>query len=1032
MLLKKPIASIILVLAVLIFGGIALERLSIELMPDIDRPTLLVRTDYSGAPASEVEFRITEQLEGMLSGVRGVQQIESLSRQGQSLTFLTFEWGFDMDIAFLNVREKLDQARYLLPNQAERPQLVYSSASDEPIATIALQLTNVSNQEFSNRLSLKRWAEQVFTRRLEQQSGIAQALLVGEVQPEVHIRFNPRFIDRYGLSLAQIQQAVKDANLFSSTGELRDGWYRYALKIESRIESLDDLRKTPVISLASGRVLLLEELADVQMAEADLTSFALLDGEEVLNVLVKKEYGSNTVEVFETLQNVLAEIREQNPDIQIEVIQEDASYIENSIANLLQTLFIGGVLAFLVLFLFLDDARTPFTIGVSIPVSIFLTFVVMFLFDIQLNIISLSGLTLGIGLLLDNAIVVLENINRYRQKGLGRFEAAKAGTKEISLAVTASTFTTISVFLPLIFLGGFEGAFFRDLAATLSFSLIASLLVALFILPVFVAHISKKNESQGFLSKVSVILDNVVMAYERNLGKVLEKPLIILVTAAVLLSAAAYAFMTLPKAILPEDEPSKVEYLISMPGNTALRSAKSAAAEVSALLSERTDHTNILSLGGYTDNTNLSSITNEGLNKFKISVPVSGFSEAAKVDRLMKEIAQTYANWTFRKMEEDATGAVGVGAEAPLQFSVVGTDRAFSKRVAEAFSEFMEDKYGAMGLELKYPQRIQAYQIQFKSAELLAYELSENEIIRYLESLTRGAFITDWNRQDEQISIRLIGAKGQNLNPREITLDIKNKIIPLTDVTEIRRIEEAEQLERIRQAPILTYNSNLTFMDWWWEGSEIQKWTNRFMQESGYEIQIRGSAPQVINLLKELGWLLFISVLLIYLILAIQYENLKYPFIIILAIPFAWIGSFLAMWIGGVSVNALSFMGILILSGIAVNDAILKVDFMRRYLQETGDLAEAIRQAGINRFRPVVMTSMTTILALIPMLIPFGDGYILRQSLATALMGGMITSTLLTLYLIPMVFKWTNRKAEREMNKSAKNSTTQTEPEMLK
>lgn len=1008
MLLKKPIASVILVLAVLIFGGIALERLSIELMPDIDRPTLLVRTDYSGAPASEVEFRITEQLEGMLSGVRGVQQIESLSRQGQSLIFLTFEWGFDMDIAFLNVREKLDQARYMIPDQADRPQLVYSSASDEPIATIALQLANVSNQEFSNRLSLKRWADQVFTRRLEQQEGIAQALLVGEVQPEVQIRFNPRFIDRYGLSLSQIQQSVSDANIFSSTGELRDGWYRYALKIESRIESLDDLRKTPIISLASGRVLLLEELAEVRMAEADPTSFALLDGEEVLNVLVKKEYGSNTVEVFETLENVLTEIRDQNPDILIEVIQEDASYIENSISNLLQTLLIGGVLAFLVLFLFLDDARSPFTIGISIPVSIFLTFVVMFLFDIQLNIISLSGLTLGIGLLLDNAIVVLENINRYRQKGLGRFDAALEGTKEISLAVTASTFTTISVFLPLIFLGGFEGAFFRDLAATLSFSLIASLLVALFILPVFVAQISKNSKSKGVLSTVSEGLDNVVMAYERNLGRVIQKPISIIVCALILLSGAVFAFMTTEKAVLPPDEPAKVDYLISMPGNTALRSAKQASADITRILRERTDQSNILSLGGYTDNTNLKSITNEGLNRFTISIPVSGFEEAEEADRIMNGIAQTYSNWSFQKMEDDAVGAVGIGRDAPVQFSVVGTDREFSARVAQAFNEFLNRNYGETQLELKYPQRIQAYQLQFKTQELLSYELTEAEVIRYLESLTRGSFITDWNRQDEQISIRLIGEREENLDPREITLDVRDKIIPLTAVAEIARIDEAEQIERIRQSPILTYNSDLTFMDWWWDGGELQDLVNRFMQQSGHEIQIRGSALQVISLLKELGWLLLISVLLIYLILAIQYENLKYPFIIILAIPFAWIGSVFALYIGGISLNALSFMGILILTGIAVNDSILKVDFMRRYFDETGNLDEAIKQAGINRFRPVVMTSMTTILALIPMLVPFGDGYVLRQSLAVALMGGMVTSTFLTLYLIPLVFKWTN------------------------
>ncbi|MEX0719417.1 MAG: efflux RND transporter permease subunit [Balneolaceae bacterium] len=1013
MLLKKPIASIILVLAVLIFGSIALERLSIELMPDIARPTLLVRTDYTGAPASEVEFRVTEQLEGVLSSVRGVKEIEALSRQGQSLIFLTFEWGFDMDIAFLNVREKLDQARYLIPNQAERPQLVYSSASDEPIATIALNLAAVSNQEFSNRLALKRWAEQVFTRRLEQQDGIAQAVLVGEVKPEVQVRFNPRLIDRYGLTISQIQQKVSDANIFSSTGELRDGWYRYALKIESRIESLDDLRNIPIISLASGRVLLLDEVADVVMAETDPTSFALLDGEEVLNVLVKKEYGSNTVEVFETLSTILGEVRSQNPDILIEVIKEDASYIENSISNLLQTLLIGGVLAFLVLFFFLDDMRSPFTIGISIPVSIFLTFVAMYLFDIQLNIISLSGLTLGIGLLLDNAIVVLENINRYRQKGLGRLEAAREGTKEISLAVTASTFTTISVFLPLIFLGGFEGAFFRDLAATLSFSLVSSLLVALFILPVFVARFSKKAGSASILSRVSKGMDTVINKYERSLGKAIQKPVPIILGSLLVLALAGWAFMMIPKDVLPEAEPSSVDYLVTMPGNTSLRSAKTAATDISNILEREFERSNILSLGGYTDNSNLESITNEGLNKFTISVPVTTFEQAARVDGLMGKIAETYAFWDFKKAGDENFGGIGISEEAPVQFSVIGTDRNFSKKIGTALGDYFSGDFAEVNFREKYPQRIQAYQVQFKSDALLSFDLSENEVIRYLESLTRGAWISDWNRQDEQISIRMIGEKENNLNPEEISLGIANKIIPLTSLANISFVEEAEQLERKAQSPILTYNTQFTFFDWWWNSGKIKKQINRFMQQSGYEVRISGSALQVISLLTDLGFLLLISVLLIYLILAIQYENLQYPLIIILAIPFAWIGSVFALYLGGVSLNALSFMGILILTGIAVNDSILKVDFMRRYYDETGDLDESIHQAGINRFRPVVMTSVTTILALIPMLIPFGDGYIFRKSLAVALMGGMITSTFLTLYLIPLVFKWVERRKKK-------------------
>lgn len=1004
-MLRKPIASVILVLAVLIFGGITLSRLSIELLPNVNPPTLLISTEYKGAPAADVEYRINERLEGTLGSVRGVQETRSLSRQGQSLIFLTFKWGTDMDLAFLNVREKLDQARQLLPQNAERPQLVYSSASDEPIATIAVTLKDASNQDFGNRLATKRWTEQVFSRRLEQQDGIAQALLVGEVEPEVQINYDPKLLDRYGLTLTQVQQIISNANVFSSTGELRDGWYRYAIKIQSRIETIEDIESIPVISLANGRVLTLSEIAEIDIREADPSSFALLDNQEVLNVLVKKEYGANTVTVFETLQNAVTEIIAQNPEFDIQIIREDATYIENSISNLLQTLIIGGVLAFIVLFLFLDDVRSPFTIGVSIPVSIFLTFVIMYLFDIQLNIISLSGLTLGIGLLLDNSIVVLENINRYKKLGFGKYEAATKGTKEIALAVTTSTFTTISVFLPLIFLGGFEGAFFRDLAATLSISLISSLLVALVILPVFVVQFSGKGNG-AFLSKISALLDSIIEKYELGLSKIIQKPLIPVLITLIVSTVAVFVFLIVPKNALPEGEPERIEYLITMPGNTSLRSAKEASKTITTFLERETGSTNILSIGGYTDNTSLNSIQDEGLNKFKITVPVSGWEEAQQVEILFAGLEQTYQRWSFNKQGDSRIGGSSSSVEAPVQFSVVGVDRNFSKRIATALQSYMSSSFDNVNFSEKFPQTIEAYQLHLKNDQLLFFELNERDVIAYLESLTRGVYVTDWNRQDEQIAIRLMG-DGPNLNnPEDIKLNFRDKVIPLTNLADVVVIEESEQIERLEQSAILTFNSNFSFVDWWWNGDEIKEKVNEFMQRTGHEIKIGGTALQLINLLKELGLLLSISVLLIYLILAIQYENLKYPFIIILAIPFAWIGSVFALYLGGVSLNALSFMGILILTGIAVNDSILKVDFMRRYYDETGNLEEAVREAGKNRFRPVVMTSLTTILGLIPMLIPFGDGYVLRQSLAIALMGGMVTSTLLTLYLIPLVFKW--------------------------
>ncbi|RNC79564.1 MAG: efflux RND transporter permease subunit [Balneola sp.] len=1017
MLLRKPIASVIIVLAVLIFGGISLSRLSVELLPDVSQPSLLISTEYIGAPASEVEYRINEPLEGIMGSVKGVKEIRGLARQGKSLLFLTFNWGTDMDLAFLNVREKLDQARYLLPEQSERPQIIYASGSDQPVATLSLSNKNQEIQSFSDQLELKQWAEQVFTRRLEQQEGIAQAILVGAVEPEVQINYDPSLLDRFDVSLAQVQQVVQDANLFSSTGELRDGWYRYALKIESRINSIEDIRQTPVKSLANGRVLLLDELADITLTEADPTSFALLDDKEILSVQVKKEFGSNTVSVFETLLETLGEIETQYPEIEIGIVLEDATYIQNSISNLLQTLLIGGVLAFMVLFLFLNDARTPFTIGISIPASIFLTFTLMFVLDIQLNIISLSGLTLGIGLLLDNSIVVLENINRYKEQGLDRFTASLKGTREIALAVTASTFTTVSVFLPLLFLGGFEGAFFRDLAATLSISLLSSLLVALIILPVFVAQFSSDKESK-ILGRISIWLTNLVQAYERSLSKVKKRPLVVFVVASLLIASTIGTFLYIDKASLPESEPDQLEYLITLPGNTSLRSTQEIAFEVVRTIQSNSDIEGILAYAGYTDDISLNTVTDEALNKLHLSIPVSNQEQIFQVETIFEQLLASYDTWDIIQKATRGFTVVESSSEVPVEVSIIGEDRTFSKRVGSALFEELSDDFPSLQTQEKYPQRVSVYQLRFKSKELLNYGISEREVINYLESVSRGKWITDWTRQDENVSVRLRAQGQQVIHPDDISLNFDDKIIPLSDLVIITEAEEAEQIERIGQAPVLTFTTNLSYTDWWWKSALINEEIQQFMRETSQEVRVFGQAPELIELLKQLGMLLSLSVLLIYLILAIQYENLLYPLLIILAIPFAWIGSIGILFVTGLSLNALSFMGILILTGIAVNDSILKIDFMRRYLAETGDLDAAIQQAGINRFRPVVMTSLTTILGLIPMLIPIGDGYVFRQSLAIALVGGLFTSTLLTLYIIPTVFRVINRK-KYQLNKTS-------------
>ncbi|MDI6401854.1 efflux RND transporter permease subunit [Balneolaceae bacterium ANBcel3] len=1022
MLLKRPITATMLVLATFIFGYIALQELSVDLLPNVDVPTLMVHSKWPGASASEIEIRINEELEAALGMLPGLERTHSYARQGVGYIALEFKWGHNMDLAFLNARETLDRVRFRLPQQAERPQLVYSHPGDEPVAVLGIQLRDNPDPGYHERLQLKQWADHVLSRRLEQVDGIAQAVVVGAVTPEVHIRYLPDLADRYGLSISEIRSRLSEANEFSQAGELRDGWYRYSLKIESRIASIDQLKRLPLKRIGGERILRLEDVAEVRMDERDPVSFSMVNGMPILTVLVKKDFDSNLVQVFRQTEPVLDELRKQFPGITVDVLSENATFIENAISHLLQTLLIGGILAFFVLFFFLNDPRSPLTIGIAIPVSIMLTFFVMYLFGIQLNIISLSGLTLGIGLLVDNAIVVLENINRHRYSGVSLFEAARKGTSEIALAVTASTLTTISVFLPLIFLGGFEGAFFRDQALTLSIALLSSLLVALLIIPVLVLQFQKRRELKtkqlGQVSEeisqethdafFSRGVERARDIYERMLMTSIRRPALVITLFLAALTLSVTAFLFIPKELIPQGEEQRLRFRVTLPGNTAMHTTRDLAQTISTsfrnILGPK--QAQILAFGGYTDETNIAQLSDEGLNRFVIDIPLSSPQQAGIVRQQMDELQKKHPQWHIEQLDAmPLFKNVLRHHAAPVIVHIAGTNRQTSAEGADRLRQMMSEQNADRELTLQHAGKVETWLIHFRPEQLLQYDISESEVISFLESAARGAMITEWLHEDETIDVRLYQEISGRFDPAGIRFPSRGRAISLTELADIERVNEPEQIERISQTPVLSYLSNIELTQWWWEQGSFREMLEEFRLISGLDVTLSGTAIQVESLLRDMARLLLISVILIYIILTIQFENLRYPLIIMLGVPFAWIGSLLLLWATGLSLNILSFMGILVLTGIAVNDAILKVDFMRRYYNETGQLDEAVRMAGNHRFRPVIMTTLTTILALVPMIIPFGDGYEFRQSLAIALMGGMVTSTLLTLFLVPMTFR---------------------------
>ena len=470
-------------IAIVLLGAIAFTRLPVDLLPDVSFPTLTVWTQYAEAGPAEIERFVTEPIEQAVSRVPGVKSLSSISREGASQVKLQFVWGTNMDFATLNVRERLDNVRYDLPERATRPTILRSDPTSDPVMTLA------TTSETAGLWELKELSENVFKRRLEQVDGVAQAAVAGGLEREIHVKVDPRRLEALGVTLDAVSSALDAANYSAPGGTIRRGRYRYALRALGEFQAVSEIGETVVGRGDVGTLVLLRDVADVEDGFADRETIARYNGRESVGLLIYKEAGANTVQVAERVDGVLAQLSQEYPSINLAVATSQAGFIRDAISNVVQALGLGAILAFLVLFLFLHDARYPVAISLSIPISVVLTFGLLFLFGVSLNIMSLGGLALGVGMLVDNSIVVLENIFRHRERGLAAAVAAATGAREVQAAITASTLTTIAVFGPIIYAKGVAGELFKDLSIAVAVSLLTSLLVALTLLPMIASRI---------------------------------------------------------------------------------------------------------------------------------------------------------------------------------------------------------------------------------------------------------------------------------------------------------------------------------------------------------------------------------------------------------------------------------------------------------------------------------------------------------------------------------------------------------------
>ena len=1118
---RRPVAVAMLVLAVVLLGAISYVRLPIDLLPDVSFPRLVVHTGYPDVAPAEVERLVTERIESQAAAVPGVEKVTSVSQEGVSLVTLRFAWGTDMDFAALNVRERLDNIRDALPETAERPTILRVDPQAEPILTVSV----AGGRDL---WQTKEIAETVFRRRLEQLDGIAQASVTGGLDREIQVEVDPALLEAYNVSLEEVSQALDKANYSAPGGTILRGRYRYPLRTLGEFQTVAEIEDVVVSREQAGRPRPQQERADGEESETadrlvrlsdvarvvdgfeERESIARYDGAESVGVLVFKESGANTVAVSELVGETLGLLREQYPEFTVEIASNQATFIDESISNVVQALILGGALAFAILFFFLRDPRYPVAVALAIPISVVATFALMEAFSVSLNIMSLGGLALGVGMLVDNSIIVLENIFRHREGGIPILEAAAKGAEEVQGAITASTLTTISVFGPIIYVEGVAGELFGALSLAVAFSLLASLAVAVTLLPTMAAHFvgrrpradaigstagpwplvywrrSRRPTGPGALRAAAGAARHVFRAlvwvflwlvfapfwvlrtlwqlvpqlvrywatsagrflsasltplfrafdrafdafaawYHRKLDQALDRRGVVLAAAGAALAGTALLGSALDRDLLPNVDQGAFDVRVELPEGTSLEATAEAAQQVEGSLLEDAEVAAVFSRVGR----DVQGAEGEasGVNTALLQVRLDDRAVTEEVIRRSRSGSspELAGFLSFETGQATALGQILGGSESDIAVRVRGEDL----EEAYGFAEAVEDRMRGVptvrnvriGSERGQPQ----YQVSIDREAAARYEIEPRMVAETIERAMRGDRATEFVDFDRKIAVvvRLPDALRHDASTLE-ALQVGG--VPLRELVRVRETVGPAEIRREDQGRIVTVYADVASGGLAEAIASVETALGGMQSPADVRLEVGGENEEMRRSFRDLTFAFALALLLVYMILAAQFESFVHPFTILMAVPLALVGAVLALALAGQGLNTMSLIGIVILVGIVVNDAIVKVDFINRARSRGASLREAILQAGEVRLRPIIMTTVTTVLGLTPMALGIGRGADLRAPMAVAVIGGLIVATALTLVVVPVVYSLVEDLRTLATGRSSKAATPSPAP----
>ncbi|MCD4708505.1 MAG: efflux RND transporter permease subunit [Candidatus Sabulitectum sp.] len=980
---SRPVAVTVISIVVAVLGTIAVLQMPVDLLPSVEYPRITIETRYPSSSPYEVERLITDPLEDALAGVRGLRSYSSRSYGDMSRITLEFDWGANMDYTRLEVREKLDVASWSLPDAAERPTIVDYDPSSRPFMEILLTMdggwTDIT--DFSRR---------VITTRIEQADGVAACEVDGEAAPAVYVRLRDGVVEELEIAPAFIAAAIRGANAVSSGGQVRDGDKEFFLSLQGEFESLEDIGNTVVGSLGNTP-LLLGNIADIYIAEKPPTEWASYNGERAIILRVRKMAEANTVEVAGDVREILNELNLAHDDVQLQVIQNDAEFIEESIGGVVEALILGGILAFGVLFFFLRDWKSPLILGLSLPLSIALALFFLYLAGVTVNIMSLGGLALGTGLLVDNAVVVLEAISRRREKGEGRVSAATSGTAEVGPAIVASTLTTIIVFFPVVYMEGITSQLFRDQALAVGSALLASLLVAVTVIPALAARIRKTKEAED-------VTGGMKEKYAGSMERLLNRRKRVLFVTLLITAAAFSGASKLPMQLLPDTPADQLEMTFSAPEGTSMDLLVDLSATVNELAALA---------GAQWTSGRIGVRADEGVD----ALSVSAFENARAANRAILPIRDTWDDAFSFPLQVGPRGTLmgeilggGSGFTIYVEGESIDNDLQAAVILAEASQGGIESVISA---DVNYLPGKPEIVVRPDRELLELLGITADDVADYLESLSRGIVATTYYRQDEKIDVMLLAGSGEGIPIDSIfqrSVGVNGTLLQVdrlvdTYVRQTPGFIEHYQGNRAVGISIQGSGTNMAGT-----ARMITDLSDSVLRSEPIKLRTGAEIEEMDRTASSLILAALLAVALVYVLLAVQFESFIEPLIIMITVPLGVIGVVAGLAVFGQSWNALSGIGLVILSGIVVNDGILLVERITQLRKAGLRVRQAVIDAGRDRFRPVLMTTVTTVLGLLPMAVGLGEGAELRQPLAIAVISGISVATVLTLVIVPVLY----------------------------